>query len=117
MEIKRSTVKDYLLLYAALLLYSVNGILSKLASKNQLLSVEFFSYYALVVLILFIYAVLWQQILKRMPLTTAFSNKSITVVLGMLWGALFFQEQITLHMIVGGIIIVFGVYLVVTDRE
>ncbi len=117
MEVKRSTVKDYLLLYIALLLYSVNGIFAKLASKNQFLSAEFFCYYGLVLLILFIYAVLWQQVLKKMPLTTAFSNKSVTVVFGMLWGTLLFQEQITLKMIIGGIAIIFGVYLVVTDHE
>lgn len=35
----------------------------------------------------------------------------------MLWGLLFFQEQITLLMIVGGAFIFFGVYLVVTDYE
>ena len=117
MEVQRSTVKSYLLLYIALLLYSVNGIFSKLASKNQFPSVGFFFYYGLVLLILLIYAVLWQQVLKKMPLTTAFSNKSVTVVFGMLWGTLLFQEQITLQMLIGGAVIIFGIYLVVTDHE
>jgi drug/metabolite transporter (DMT)-like permease len=98
-------------------MYSLGGIASKTAATQQFLSFGFFFYYGLVLLILFVYAILWQQILKKMPLTTAFSNKSITVILGMLWGALFFQEQITLKMIIGAAIIMFGIYLVVTDHE
>lgn len=115
MELKQATVKDFFLLHIALLLYSVNGIFSKLASKNQFLTFEFFFYYGLVLLNLLVYAILWQQILKKMPLTTAYSNKSVIVIWGMLCGALFFQEQITVQMIIGGAIISFGVYLVVTD--
>ena len=88
-----------------------------MASKNKFLTFEFFFYACLVIFILFLYAIIWQQILKKMPLTTAFSNKSVIVIWGMLWGALFFQERITLQMIIGGAIISFGVYLVVTDHE
>jgi len=117
MEVKQPEIKDYFHLHFILLLYSVNGIISKLASKNQFLTNAFLFYYSIVVFILFIYAILWQQILKKMTLTTAFSNKSVIVIWGMLWGALFFQEQITLQMIIGGAIISFGVYLVVTDHE
>lgn len=117
MELKQSIVKDYFLLHLILLLYSVNGVFSKLAAKSLFLTSEFFLYYGLVLFNLVIYAILWQQVLKKMPLTTAFSNKSVIVIWGMLWGALFFQEQITLQMIIGGAIISFGVYLVVTDHE
>ena len=117
MELKQLKFKDYLLLHSILLLYSINGIISKLASKKQFPTFEFFFYVCLVVFILFLYAIIWQQILKKMPLTTAFSNKSVVVIWGMLWGALFFQERITLQMIIGGAIISFGVYLVVTDHE
>lgn len=116
MELKQPVIKDYLLLHVVLLFYSVNGIISKLASQKLFLTFEFFFYYGLVLMNLFIYAILWQQILKRMPLTTAFSNKSVIIIWGMLWGALFFQERITLQMIIGGAIIFWGVYLVVSDH-
>lgn len=116
MEHKQPTVKDLLYLHIVLLLYSINGILSKLASENQFYTSTFFMYYSIVLLNLVLYAILWQQILKRMPLTTAFSNKSVIVIWGMLWGALFFQERITMQMIIGGAIISYGVFLVVTDQ-
>lgn len=67
------------------------------------------------------YAIGWQQILKRMPLTVAFANKAITVVWGMLWGFLLFGEEITWQMVVGAIVVITGVviysYSDNTDRE
>ena len=40
-------------------------------------------------------AIGWQQVIKRIPLTTAFANKAVTVVWGLVWGALFFREAVT----------------------
>ena len=58
-----------------------------------------------------------KQILKKFSLTTAFINKAITIVWGMLWGVLFFKEQITVNMIIGAIIVFIGVSLVVISDE
>ncbi|KTE93857.1 transporter [Desulfitobacterium hafniense] len=116
MEVRQPTIKDHLLLHVVLLFYSINGILSKKGAMSGFFTEKFFFYYGLVILNLIIYAILWQQILRKMPLTTAFSNKSVIVIWGMIWGALFFKEQITMQMIIGGVIISFGVYLVVTDN-
>ena len=75
------------------------------------MSFKFVLFYGLVILLLGIYALLWQQIIKRMPLTTAYANKAVTVVWGMVWGALLFQEDITLQKCIGAAIIVVGVIL------
>ena len=112
-----SHLKRYLLLHIVLLLYSLNGIFSKMASRQISLSIEFIIYYCVVLLNLFIYAILWQQVLKKLPLSTAFINKSVTVIWGMVWGTLFFKENITLQMVIGALIIFTGVYFVVTDYE
>ena len=114
---KRTKPKDFLLLHSILLIYSLGQIASKTASSQVLFSLPFFFYMGLVFLALGVYAVLWQQVLKTMPITTAFSNKSVVIVWGMLWGALFFGEVITLFNIVGTLIIFGGVYLVVSDHE
>jgi hypothetical protein len=45
--------------------------------------------------VLFVYAILWQQVLKKIPLTTAIANKSITIVWGMIFGLLFFEEKVS----------------------
>lgn len=115
MGLKQSIVKNYSILHIILLFYSINGIFSKLASKNQFLTFGFFFYYGLVLFNLLIYAILWQQILKKMPLTTAFSNKSVIVVWGMVWGAVLFKEKITITMIIGAVAILGGIYLIASD--
>ena len=60
---------------------------------------------------------MWQQFLKVMPLTTAYANKSVIVLWGMIWGSLIFKEQITWNILLGGIIIMIGVYLMVCEDE
>ena len=94
-----------------LLFYSMGGICSKMASNEKLFSIRFLIYYGILLLILFIYAIGWQQILKRLPLTTAFSNKAVTVVWGIVWGFIFFGEQVSLLKAIGAVLIIVGVVL------
>ena len=72
----------------------------------------------LVFVIMFGYAIIWQQILKRMPLTVAYANKPVTLIWGIIWGKLIFDEKITWSMILGACIIFAGIYLVTSgDKE
>ena len=98
-------------LHVLLLVYSLCGFFSKNASRQPFMSFEFCAFYAGMLAILVVYAIGWQQILKRLPLTVAFANKAITVVWGIIWGAVFFQEAITLPMIIGAIIVMAGIVL------
>ena len=66
---------------------------------------------------MFVYAVIWQQILRRMPLTVAYSNKPVTLVWGIIWGSLIFKEEISWNMVLGAAIIFAGIYLVVSSDE
>lgn len=104
-------VKTLFALHMLLMVYSTSGILSKLAAGVDFLSIEFCLYYGGVLLLLGFYAIGWQQILKRLPLTTAFSNKAVTIVWGIIWGALFFFEPITLPKAAGALLIIAGVVL------
>lgn len=113
----KSNLKTYFLLHFILLLYSINGIFSKLASTKEFMCLDFILLYGIVLFNLFIYAILWQQILKKIPLTIAFSNKSIVIVWGMIWGKFIFNETIKWNMILGTIIIILGVYMVVKNNE
>lgn len=108
-------IYNYILLHSILMLYAFGSIFSKLASKQDFATFKFLGYYSIVIGILFIYAILWQQILKRFSVSTAFANKSIVVVWGMIFGSLIFGEQITINMIIGSLIIFVGIYLVVSE--
>ena len=104
-------------LQAAVLLFSATGILTKLASKEAFLSMRFLLLYGGAVLLMVVYAFLWQQFLKILPLNTAYAGKSMSTVWTILFGVTVFHEQISIGMIVGAAIIIAGVYLVVTADE
>lgn len=107
----------FLLLHIELLLFSFGGICSKFASQHEFLSFWFIFFYGLVILNLGVYAIVWQQIIKKLPLNTAYSNKAITIVWGILWGFVFFQEQIKWNMLLGAAIVILGVIVVVRADE
>lgn len=109
LNVKKSKLKILFLLHLMLMIYSMSGICSKLASEKSLFSSGFAFYYTCVIVLLGVYAIGWQQIIKRLPLTIAFANKSITVVWGFIWGVLFFREVITLGKVVGAISVIIGV--------
>jgi drug/metabolite transporter (DMT)-like permease len=114
---KTEHLKPILLLHIVLLGYSLGGIFSKLAAKEPFLSKPFIAYYGMVLFILFLYAVLWQQILKKLPLVVAYVNKAVTVVWGLVWGYVFFQENITLRKVIASMIIIAGIICITTEQE
>jgi len=110
-------IKDYLLLYAAIVIFSLSSIMSKLASGYSIMSVPFLFFYGMSIGFLLVYAFIWQKVLKRFELTVAYSNKPIVTLLGMVWGVVLFHEPLTWNMILGAAIILLGIWLVVASHE
>ena len=106
--------KSILLLHFIILLYSGVSICLKLASAHEFLSLNWCLLYGAVVFILGIYALLWQQVLKHLPLNFAYANKAVTVAWGMLFGILFFKETVEIKHIIGAAIVLMGVVVMVT---
>ncbi len=104
-------IKTLIYLHLLLLVYSCGGVFSKFAGTQTFLSVPFIFYYGVVLLILFVYALAWQKIIKVLPLTTAFANKAVTVVWGIFLGAIIFGEAITFGKVLGAILIILGIVL------
>ena len=109
--------KTFLFLHAVILVYALGTVFSKLAASAAPFSFPFFGYYALFIGCLGVYALAWQQVLKRVPLVTAFCNKAVTVVWGMLLGALIFKEQIGVMNVVGAAVVIVGVVMVVSADD
>ena len=107
----RTQGRTLLLLHILLLFYSLSDVMSKLAAGFDFLSLGFVVCYGGLLVILAGYAIGWQQVIKRMPLTTAYANRGITVVWGIFWGALFFSEAVTPGKIVGAVMVVAGIVL------
>lgn len=105
-------------LHILIAFYSLTGVFSKLASAEPFLSMRFCLFYGGVLVLLGVYAIVWQQIIKKLPLTTAFANKAVTVVWGLVWGLLIFHEAITPGKLAGAVLVMTGVILFsVADRE
>lgn len=102
-------IKQYLLLYVLLIIFSLQGVCSKMAGMAKLFSPKFLFWYGLLFLILAIYAIGQQQVIKKMPLSTAYANKAVTIIFGSLQGFLFFKEIISIKQIAGMIVIIIGV--------
>ena len=92
----------YLALHALVLFYSLSALCS---SPGWLL------FYGAVILILGLYAVFWQQIIKRLPLSTAYMNKAATVVWGLVFGSVFFGERVSAPKLFGAALIIAGIVL------
>lgn len=97
------------------LLYSTTTVLSKYAARSGWFSTRFFLFLGLLVLALFAYAVIWQQLIKRMPLSTVYPFKGVVVIYNLVWALLLFGEQITPANVIGSVLILTGIFVVSRD--
>lgn len=111
MSNRKSKTTVLLALHILLAVYSLSGVLSKLASGFSFSDIGFCLCYCGIIALLGVYAIGWQQIIKRLPLTTAYANKAVTVVWGIIWGILLFSEEINLFKALGAVVVLAGVAL------
>ena len=110
--------KVFLALHLLLLLFAGTTVLSKLAAGEEFLSLRFCLFFGGEFVLLGLYALGWQQILKRLPLTVAYTNKAVTLVWSLVFGVLLFHESVGVKQLVGCALAVAGVALFVrADAE
>lgn len=107
----KTSVGYWALMFAAFLVYSSTGMLSKLASTYPPLSLPYLLCLGMEVTLLGLYAVMWQIVLKKLPLNVAFLCKSSTVVFSLLFAHFVFSEVITLNNLIGASIVLLGLII------
>lgn len=110
---ERVSVKVVIILLLVNLLFSSVSIAMKYTSAQELLSLKYFIGLGVVVFMLGTYAVVWQQILKRVNITLAYIFKGTGVIYVLLYSVFLFGETITIWNIIGTAIIVTGIVLFV----
>ena len=104
-----------LALQGAVILYSFADVTAKLASRYPFLSGGYLLWLGAELLVLGVYAVCWQQIIKRVDISVAYANRAAAIVWTMLWAVLLFHETITLKNLVGVGILFAGIWMVNRD--
>ncbi len=98
-------------LLGANFVYSCTSVFTKLSSLQEPLSAKYFLFLGCAVSVLGIYSILWQQIIKRMPVSEAYMYKGTVLLFVLVISAVLFGESITLHNIIGASMIVGGIVL------
>ena len=107
-----SRSRTFLALQLLLLCYALSTVMQKLAAQQDFLSPRFLLCVFGMFLFLGVYALGWQQILKRMPLTVAYATSKAVVFLWMLlFGALLFHERVSPRQLLGCALLMAGVVL------
>lgn len=99
----------YFVLVGANLIYSFTSFFTKTASSYKFLSPKYNLCIFAAITIMFIYALLWQQIIKKIPISDAYMFKGLAVIFTLCISVLFFNETISLTNIIGASLIVFGI--------
>ena len=99
-------------LQGAVFLYSLSGVASKYASNYEFLSPGFILCYGVEILLLGIYAIIWQQIIKKTDLSVAYTNKAVGIFWSMIWSIVLFNEKIYINNVIGVVLIFIGTIMV-----
>ena len=93
------------------LLYASVTLFTKYASQQDFGSMAYCLGLAGAIGVMGAYAICWQQILKRVELSTAYMFKGTSLIFVMLLAFAFFGEAITLMNIIGACVIIVGIAL------
>ncbi len=111
--------KRFLLLHFSILLFSVTGIFSKLAANSingfGLFHINTVIFAGLMLINCAVYALFWQQNLKRFDVNVAYAHRSVYNIWSLLWAVLIFSEKITIGNIIGTIFIIAGILVMQSE--
>ena len=109
---KKITIKDILVLQIVIAIYTLSTVKAKHASGEPLFSVGFFGFYGAELLILGIYALLWQQMIKKFELSVAYTNRAMALLWSLIWAVVIFKDNITVKNVIGVALVIAGTIIV-----
>ena len=111
-----SKIKDYIQLHLNILLFSLTSVFSKAAyvqyNKHGLSSPLLYLFLFLMVANCGVYAIAWQQVIKKFSLSTAYANKSVYLLWSQIWAVVIFHENLSIQNIIGILVVLIGVWTV-----
>lgn len=110
-------IKNVALLQGVIVIYTISSVMSKEASASEGSLGRFLFFFGMEFVMLGVYAVLWQQMIKRFELSVAYANRSMAVVWSMVWAVVFFHDTITVQNIAGVLLVTAGTLVINTEAE
>ena len=116
-SVKKISLLMLIVIQLGVILYTTSGICSKMTSNYPAFSLMWLVWIGLEVVALGMYAVFWQQIIKRVDLSVAYANRAFAIFWSTLWAVILFREKITPANAIGIVVIFLGIQLVNKDAE
>ncbi len=114
---KPHLLKHIIALQFAIVIFSLTGVFLKFSAGYDFLSLGYLVLCAVAVFFSGVYAIVWQLLLKKIPLQLAYSTRSTTTIWNLIWASLIFSETVTVKMLIGSVFIIIGVIIMVSDHE
>ncbi len=112
MQENKIRVRYLLLLQLGVIIYSTASVIGKVASGRTLFSFSFLILYAVEFIVLALYAILWQQMLKHLEISVAYANRSMALLWSTIWAPLIFHETITRNNMIGVALVIVGTIMI-----
>lgn len=109
---KKLPWKNIVLLQGVVMIYTISSMMAKFAAKQPVLSFGFVAFYGLEIVFLGIYAVCWQQMIKKFELSVAYANRAMALVWSMIWAFVIFHEQVTIKNMLGVVFVIIGIMII-----
>ena len=109
-------IKNILILQIVVVIYTLSSVVAKFATDKELFSFSFFLFYGLEIVILGVYAILWQQMIKKFDLSVAYANRAMALLWSAIWAVVLFHEKLDGKQIAGILLVVLGTVIVNTDN-
>ena len=109
--------KSILQLQAVVIIYTISSVMAKTATMHKDNKLVFLFFFGMEFIMLGVYALLWQQMIKRFELSVAYANRAMAILWSMIWAVIFFKDQITVRNLLGVAIVIVGIMLINTDKE
>ena len=109
---KTIRIRDIVFLQLVIMFYTGSSIMAKFAAAQELFSMPFLLFYGAEIMILGIYAICWQQVIKRFELSVAYANRAMVLVWSLLWAVVIFHDRVTFKNLAGIALVIAGTVIV-----
>ena len=112
----KMSIKSFVFGIVIYCLFSFSSVFLNLASmQSSIINKGFF--YCVSIGVLGIFSILWQKLLSKLNLNKAYFFKGTTIIWGLIYGIIIFNEKVTINMLIGALICLFGVLIILGDKS